>query len=256
MLPAHEFRTPDCGRRAGLVVTKVGGSVFTTPAAYRTVAGALAARLHGDPAVQLVVVVSAEYGATDALLRTARDFDSEPDPRVVDLLWSTGELRATALLTLALQSAGVRATAANIHQAGLVSTAGLAGVRPLRLRALLASHDIVVAPGFLARAEGDAIVSLGRGGSDLTAVLLAVGLGAACCELIKDVPGYFTADPRCTPSAGHLPALDYDAALALADEGCPLVQRQAIVAARDAGLPLVVKAFTDPRCTAISSSAS
>ena len=68
-------------------------------------------------------------------------------------------------------------------------------VRPLRLRALLAQHEVVVVPGFLARGDGDAIVSLGRGGSDLTAVLLAAGLRANRCELIKDVPGYFTADP-------------------------------------------------------------
>lgn len=256
MLSPSPFNTPACARPGALVVAKVGGSVFTTPAAYRTAARALAARLQEDPAVQLVVVVSAEQGATDALLRTACNFDSEPDPEVVDLLWSTGELRAAALLTLALQSAGVRAAAANIHQAGLVNTAGRTVVRPLRLRALLSSHDIVVAPGFLARAEGDAIVSLGRGGSDLTAVLLAAGLGADRCELIKDVPGYFTDDPRHTPLARHLPALDYEAALALADQGCPLVQRQAIVAARDAGLPLVVGAFTDARFTAISSSVS
>ena len=111
-----------------------------------------------------------------------------------------------------------------------------AQVRPLRLRALLADHDVVVVPGFLARGGGDAIVSLGRGGSDLTAVLLAAGLGAARCELLKDVPGYFTADPKRDPDARPIPSLAYARALEMADDGCELVQRHALEAAREHGV--------------------
>lgn len=243
-----------CARAPAVVILKVGGSVFTGAAAYRTVARALADRLRAEPGIRLLVVVSAEHGATDALLSTARDLVPDPDPAALDLLWSTGELRSAALLALALQAAGVSSAAANVHQAGLIARDGGPAVRPLRLKALLAAHDIVVVPGFLARRDGDGVVSLGRGGSDLTAVLLAAALGADRCELVKDVPGYFTADPHAVPAAAHLPALDYDSALALAESGCPVVQREALAAARDARLMLVVGALGDPRATTISSS--
>lgn len=236
-----------------LVVLKVGGSVLTGPASYRRVARAIGAQLYEDAGMKLVVVVSAQHGMTDDLLATARDMADDPDPGALDLLWSTGELRSAALLTLALHAAGISATAANVHQSGLVASgAGRAAVRPLRLRALAARHDVVVVPGFLARDAGDVVVSLGRGGSDLTAVLLATGLRAERCDLIKDVPGYFSSDPNADPSARHLPALSYADALAMAREGCALVQRQALEGARDAGLRLVVRAFDDPRATEVS----
>lgn len=251
---AAAARLAACVPSVRLAVIKVGGSVLTGPGAFRAVARALAARLVDDPGIRLLVVVSAEQGATEGLLSAARALTPEPDGRALDLLWSTGELRSTALLTLALHSEGVLAAAANVHQAGVVARASRTLVRPLRLRALLADHDVVVVPGFLARHDGDAVVSLGRGGSDLTAVLLASALGAERCELVKDVPGYFTADPRAASSATHVPALAYDEALALADAGCPVVQRRALAAARDAGLVLVVRAFGDSRATTISSS--
>jgi aspartokinase len=228
-----------------LTVVKIGGSVFTDASAYRRAATSVARRLADCPWEQLVVVVSAEYGATDALLSIARDLSNEPDPASLDLLWSTAELRSAALLALALQGAGVAAAAANVHQTGITQPSGAvaAAVRPLRLRALLAAHDVVVVPGFLARRDGDGVVTLGRGGSDLSAVLLATGLGAASCELIKDVPGYFSSDPNVDPSARHLPVVSYAAAIEMAADGCALVQARALETARDAGLRLVVRAL-------------
>ncbi|HXG55757.1 MAG TPA: hypothetical protein VNJ03_10300 [Vicinamibacterales bacterium] len=227
---------------------KIGGSVLTGRQAYRRVAAFIGDRLVEHPGERLVVVVSAENGATDALLATAREIVAEPDPSTVDLLWSTGETQSAALLALCLQAGGVRAAAANIHQTGLVEPdlqeqPGRSALRPLRLLALLHDYDVVVAPGFLARGAGDRIVSLGRGGSDLTAVLLAAGLGAARCELVKDVPGYFTADPKRDPDARPLPTLSYTRAIQMADDGCRLVQRHALVAARDRALPLVIRAL-------------
>lgn len=231
-----------------ITVIKIGGSVLTGTSAYGRAAGFLADRLAEHPGERLVVVVSAEYGVTDALLATARAIVDEPDPAMLDLLWSTGELRSAALLALQLQSRGVRATALNVHQTGLTEPdvhagPGRLGIRSLRLSSALARHDVVVAPGFLARGDADAVVSLGRGGSDLTAVLLAAGLGARQCELVKDVPGYFSTDPHLDASAAHLPAVDFARALAMADAGCDLVQRQALEAARDRRLPLVVGAM-------------
>ena len=229
-----------------LSVVKIGGSVLTGPPAFRRAAAFVAGLLSDAPAHQLVVVVSAEYGLTDSLLSAAQDFVPNPDPATLDLLWSTGELRSVALLVLALHAAGVRATGLNVHQTGLAapdSTGGLAALRPLRLRQALATADAVVVPGFLARGGGDGIRSLGRGGSDLTAVLLAAGLGARTCALVKDVAGYYSADPRVYADAEPLARITFERALDMAQDGCELVQPAALEAARDAGVTLLVRAM-------------
>ncbi|HEX6974039.1 MAG TPA: hypothetical protein VF147_06530 [Vicinamibacterales bacterium] len=238
-------------------VLKIGGSVLTGAQGYRRAAALIAKRLCELAGERVLAVVSAEFGATDALLAAARDIVTEPDATTLDLLWSTGEVRSAALLALHLHTLGVNAVALNVHQAGLVepddaSCAGHAEVRTLGLRAALAAHDAVIVPGFLARGAGDRIVSLGRGGSDLTAVLLAAGLRARCCELVKDVPGYFSCDPNVHPDAHPLPTLDFTRALAMADEGCELVQRQALEAAAYHHLPLVVRSIDRDGATVIS----
>jgi aspartate kinase len=227
-----------------LTVCKIGGSVLTGIAAYQAATRALGVP---DPASseRLVVVVSAEYGHTDALFGEATQMSAVPDSAALDLLWSTGELRSVALLTLALQSAGIPAVGLNVHETGLRVGAGddRLELNPLALRAALAHHSVVVVPGFLATRH-QRVVSLGRGGSDWTAVSLAAALGAHRCELFKDVDGYFTADPNAAGDARPIAALTFADALQFADDGCPLVQRQAIVAARDAGMTLVVRSFT------------
>jgi len=237
------------GASTPVSVIKIGGSVLADRAAYRRAAGFIAHRLTQHPGERVLVVVSAQHGATDALERLARDISPRPDASALDLLWSTGELQSVAILVLCLHELGVTATAVNVHQTGLIerdATGEPTGVRlrPLRLRALLAAHDVVVAPGFLARGMADSIVSLGRGGSDLTAVLLAAGLQARLCELVKDVPGYFSADPHTDPDARQLPAIDYARALTMADDGCELVQRRAIEAARDHRVTLAVRCMS------------
>ena len=236
-------------------VVKIGGSVLSGRQSFRRAAAWLGARLCERPSERIVVVVSAEHGVTDTLLATAREIVETPDPATLDLLWSTGETRSAALLALTLQSLGISASAANVHQAGiepvLRSGPGATRVRSLRLLDLLTRHDIVVVPGFLARGEGDAIVSLGRGGSDLTAVLLAAAVGARRCELLKDVPGYFTADPKRDPAARPLGVLSYERALSMADEGCELIQRRALEAAQSHRLPLVVASIGHELTTTI-----
>jgi aspartate kinase len=247
----------------GISVLKIGGSVFTGSQAYRRVAAFIGDRLCANPEERLVVVVSARNGATDALLATAREITSDPDPATVDLLWSIGETESAALLALSLQAHGVRAAAASIAETGLLApdpsdiqhsqfSIQHCEVRPLRLLSLVARYDVVVAPGFLARSAGDRVVSLGRGGSDLTAVLLAAGVGAVRCELVKDVPGYFTADPKRDPDARPLARVGYDRALAMADDGCELVQRHALAAARDRQLPLVIRSLASEQSTLVS----
>ena len=237
-----------------IVVLKIGGSVLTGLPAYFTAASFVARRLDELRRGRILAVVSAEHGHTDALLSTARALGGTPDPASLDLLWSTGELRSVALLALALRALGVKAAAANVHQTGLTRHGSAAGVHlnPLPLNARLSSHDVVVVPGFLARGDNDSIVSLGRGGSDLTAVVLAAGLAATACELVKDVDGYYSSDPNLDSAAEHLPALTFERALALADAGCGLVQRDAIAAARAAGVPLVVRSITGRRSTKVA----
>ncbi len=225
-----------------LAVVKIGGSVLTDSTAIRAAADVLADRLsHAD--ARLVVVVSAEFGHTDALLVEARSLAPEPSVAALDLLWSTGELRSVALVTIALEHLGVRARGLNVHESGLRPGADGVELNPITIRAALAQHPVVVVPGFLAAVD-QRVVTLGRGGSDLSAVSLAIRLRAGRCELVKDVDGYFTGDPHDDPSAALIPSLDFDEALGLADEGCPLVQRQAVVAARAAGLPLVVRSLS------------
>ncbi len=217
------------------LVIKIGGSVLTGPKAYARAARWLADRVLGPP---LLVVVSAEQGTTDRLLAEARAVADPPDARALDLLWATGELRSAALLALHLQARGVPACALNVHETGLDASGGVPAARVGEIRRALELHAVVIVPGFLGATARGTIVSLGRGGSDLSAVTLAAAVGAASCELIKDVPGYFTADPAAHRDARHLPRVDFDTAIAMAATGCGLVQAAALHAARAHGVRL------------------
>jgi aspartate kinase len=239
-----------------LSVLKLGGSVLRDAASYAGAARFLHDRLAATRDERLVVIVSAQYGSTDALLAEAEAIAPRPagetatvSPSAVandalDLLWSTGELRSVALLALHLQRIGTPAVPFNVHQTGLVADrAAGTTVRPLRLLAALAASRLVIVPGFLGVSPGGTITSLGRGGSDLTAVLLAAAVRADACELIKDVPGYFTADPHRDTHARPIHDLSIAEALAMADAGCDLVQRAALVAAAAAGLHIVIRSM-------------
>ena len=233
-----------------LSVLKVGGSVLRDDASYAATAEFLKARLAQHTDERLVVIVSAQYGTTDDLLAEAEAITPEPDKSALDLLWCTGEIRSVARLALHLQRINVSAIPFNVHQTGLVASTDVGRgadrtsgttVRPLRLLAALAASRIVIVPGFLGVSAGGTIASLGRGGSDLTAVLLAIAVRADACELIKDVAGYFTADPLRDAAARQIHDLPIDDALRMADTGCDLVQRAALAAASQADLHLVVR---------------
>jgi aspartate kinase len=229
-----------------LSVVKLGGSILRDDRSYSDAARFLHTRLTLNQDERLVVIVSAQYGTTDGLEAEAQTIASDPSPIALDLLWSTGELRSVALLALHLQKVGVSAVPFNVHQTGLVADRAVeTSVRPLRLLAALAHARIVIVPGFLGVSAGGAIASLGRGGSDLTAVLLATAIRANACELIKDVAGYHTADPHRDPGARQIHHLSVASAIAMADAGCDLVQRGALVAASNAGLDIIVRSM-DP----------
>ena len=249
--PEETVRASEAEReRDSIAVIKLGGSIFRTPASYQRAANFIAQRLAANSRESLVAVVSAQNGETDALLREALSISAEPDDAVLDLLWSTGELRSVARLCLHLQVEGVRAAAFDVRQTGLRIAKRGAGILEAEFDSSKIRHALrlcraVVVPGFLATDTGGNTVTLGRGGSDLTAVTIAAGLRASRCELIKDVPGYFSADPRRHAEVKHLPWLSFAEALAMADEGCALVQRDALEAAERRVVSLLVRSLDE-----------
>ena len=227
-----------------LSVLKIGGSILRNDRSYAEAARFLQTRLTLNQDERLVVIVSAQYGTTDYLEAEAQTIADDPSQTALDLLWCTGELRSVALLALHLQKVGVSAVPFNVHQTGLIADRATGtSVRPVRLLAALAHARIVIVPGFLGVSDGGTITSLGRGGSDLTAVLLASAIRAGACELIKDVAGYYTRDPHCDPAARQIRSLSVADALAMADTGCDLVQRAALVAAAETDLHIIVRSI-------------
>ncbi len=240
----------DVSQLRRVVVIKLGGSVLVDDESYRQTARFLVRRLHECAEERFLVVVSARKGLTDDLERLARGITGYPNPRTLDLLWSTGEMRSVALLTLHLEELGVAGIGLNVHETGLrfngaakteVKVESLSG----ELQRAFDDHLVVVVPGFFGTLTSGTLVSLGRGGSDLSAVLLAHEFEAKRCELIKDVPGYFTEDPDTTARAQHLPWVSYETAIDMAQRGCELVQRVALEAARERSLRLVVRSLDD-----------
>jgi aspartate kinase len=242
----EEDRSMDRYRSKRTVVIKLGGSVLVGDESYRQAARFLARRLQTRNEERLVVVVSARRGITDELQRLARNTTPYPSSRTLDLLWSTGEIHSVAFLTLHLEEIGASAVGLNVHETGLrLNGSDKVGFLRHEIEEVFDGHSIVVVPGFFGTHHGGAIRSLGRGGSDLSAVLLANGLDATRCELIKDVTGYFDGDPHSHTDAVHLPQLSYERALQMADSGCDLIQPQALEAARQARVRLVVRSMDD-----------
>ena len=170
---------------------KIGGSILTSAKAYRRAALFVCNRHRAAPWENLVVVVSAQEGATDRLERAAREIVREPDARALDLLWATGELRSVALLALHLQALGVSAAALNAHEAGLqvsavsdgpVRESGRVSLHARWSRTALTEHPVAVVPGFFATDPAGTILSLGRGGAVRTSAGRAVARGACTGE--------------------------------------------------------------------------
>jgi homoserine dehydrogenase len=194
---------------------------------------------------RVVAVVSAYGGTTDRLLARARAIDERPDARVLAQLVSTGEARATAELALALRRAGLDATSCESSQLGLCTRGEILDAQPIELdpaglRRALERHAVVVIPGFLGRGAQGETTLLGRGGSDLTALIVAQRLGARCLRLLKDVDGIWSADPAADANARKYAALSWDAALAV---GGGVVQEKALRFAREQRIELEVAAL-------------
>jgi aspartate kinase len=211
-----------------LIVHKYGGSSVAD-------AGKIlnAARRIGrakDSGMDVVAVVSAMGDTTDELISLAQSITAQPDPRELDLLLSTGELVSCTLVTMALRTLGYQAISLSGVQAGIrtdttYGSARIYRVETDRVKKELAAGRLVVVAGFQGATEDLDVTTLGRGGSDTTAVALAAALGADRCDIYTDVEGIYTADPRLVPKARKLDAIDYEEMLELANYGAKMHPR-------------------------------
>jgi aspartate kinase len=231
-----------------LLVQKFGGSSVADAEKIMNVARRVAASAPGN---QTVVVVSAMGKTTDGLLSLARQISTKPDLREMDMLLSTGEQVTIALLALALQSLGLRARSFTGPQVGMRTDhshtqARITQIDGDRLRRALDASEIAVVAGFQGLSDEDEITTLGRGGSDLTAVALAAALKADVCEIYTDVDGVYTADPNIVPDARKLARVAYDEMLELASLGAKVLQTRSVEFAKKYGVTVHVRSTFRP----------
>ncbi len=211
-----------------LIVQKYGGSSLADAEKIKSVAQRIARTADADNKV--VAVVSAMGDTTDDLIALSRQVSKNPEPREMDVLLSTGELVSCTLMAMTLRSMGHKAISLSGAQAGIRTDsshgqAQIADMAPDRLIQELDNHTIVIVAGFQGITEDLDITTLGRGGSDTTAVALAAALGAARCEVYTDVDGIYTADPRLVPAAHKLDEISFEEMLELASYGAKMNPR-------------------------------
>jgi aspartate kinase len=222
-------------------VQKYGGSSVADVEKIRKVAARVKARQEKGQA--LVVVVSAMGDTTDELLTLARRVSPDPPRRELDMLLTCGERISMALLSMALHELGVPAVSFTGSQSGIItdeqhSQARIVEVRPNRIREALAAGKVAIVAGYQGVSRSREVTTLGRGGSDTTAVALAAALSAQACEIYSDVDGVFTADPRIVKDARQLEALSYEEMQALASSGAQVLNAQAVEFAREKGIEI------------------
>lgn len=227
-----------------LIVQKYGGTSVANPERIKNVAQRVAKyRAEGH---QVVVVVSAMSGVTDNLIAMARQLVALPNEREMDMLLATGEQTTIALTAIALQGLDVAAVSLTGAQAGIVTDgvhtkAKIANITPRQVHALLNEGKVVIVAGFQGQTPDGQITTLGRGGSDLTAIALAAALKAGLCQIYTDVDGVYTADPRLVPAASKLTEISYDEMLELAGLGAKVMQSRSVEFAKKFGVVFEVR---------------
>jgi aspartate kinase len=231
-----------------LIVQKYGGTSVADPDRMRAVAENVAfTRRHGN---DVVVVPSAMGKTTDNLIKLANDVSSTQPGREMDMLITTGERISMSLLCMALADLGIEAVSFTGSQAGIITDsmhgkAKILEVKGDRVREALAAGKVCVVAGFQGISTDKEITSLGRGGSDTTAVALAASLAADSCEIYTDVTGVFSADPRIVPQARKLPRVNFDEMLEMAGAGSKVLALRSVEFARNHNVPVHVRsAFT------------
>jgi len=237
----------------GLIVQKYGGTSVADIDRIRNVAErVIKTYFEGN---QVVVVLSAMAGQTDSLIKLARQMTKEPTPRELDVLMATGEQVSISLFSMAVNSMGVGARSLLGHQAKIVTDkiygqARIVDVDTTRIRKELDKSRIVAVAGFQGLDEKGNITTLGRGGSDTTAVAVAAALKADVCEIYTDVPGVFTTDPGIVPMARKIERISYDEMLEMASLGAKVLEIRSVEYASKFSVPIHVRSsFTDEEGT-------
>ena len=227
-----------------LIVQKFGGTSVANPDRIKNVARRVARyRAEGN---QVVVVVSAMSGVTDNLIKMARELAPLPNEREMDMLLATGEQTTIALTAIALHGMDVPAISLTGAQAGIVTDgvhtkARIANITPKKVHSLLQEGKVVIVAGFQGQTDEGQITTLGRGGSDLTAIALAAALKADLCQIYTDVDGVYTADPRLAPGARKLSEISYEEMLELAGLGAKVMQSRSVEFAKKFGVVFEVR---------------
>src|SRR6266581_889848 len=227
-----------------LVVQKYGGTSVGTPERIRSVARRLIETQRDG--CQVVAVISAMAGVTDNLLKLAQEISPEPTKCELDNLLSTGERAASALTAMAVNALGGRAISLTGAQAGILTDrnhtkAHIANISPKQIHELLSDDYIVLVAGFQGQTPEGEITTLGRGGSDLTAIALAGALNADACQIFTDVDGVFTCDPRIVLDAKKIDEISYDELLEMAGAGSKVMQSRAVEFAKKFSVPFEVR---------------
>jgi len=224
---------------SGTVVMKFGGTSVADAARIKRAAARIVAKR--EQGARVVVVLSARGKETDRLIAAALEVSARPDPREMDMLLSTGERVSCALCAMAINDLGHRAISLTGSQAGIVTDtshtkARILDVRADRIRAGLEEDRIVLVAGFQGVSTTKDVTTLGRGGSDTTAVALAAAVGADVCEIYTDVAGVFSADPRLVPGARRLDLVSFDEMLEMSASGAGVLQLRSVEYARNHGV--------------------
>ena len=232
-----------------IVVQKYGGSSVADAARLKQVADRVM-RTRGE-GHEVVVVVSAMGDTTDDLLGLAKQVSANPDRRELDMLLSAGERISMALLSMAIRELGGDAISFTGSQSGIITNdrhvdARIIEVRPFRVQDELARGKIVVIAGYQGVSYRREVTTLGRGGSDTTAVAMAAALGAEYCEICSDVDGVYTADPRVVPQASRIGTLSYEETQELAECGAKVLNAQAVEFAKEKGIAIYARATRSP----------
>ncbi|MGD0016414.1 MAG: aspartate kinase [Verrucomicrobiia bacterium] len=232
-----------------LIIQKYGGTSVGDPDRIKNVARRVFATQQGGNKV--VVIVSAMSGETDSLIKRAKEIHPEPNEREMDVLLATGEQTTIALLAMALHALGAKAVSLTGAQAGIVTDgihtkAKIANITPKRVHELLNEGNIVIIAGFQGITPEGHITTLGRGGSDLSAIAIAAAIKADVCQIYTDVDGVYTADPHIVPNARKLSEISYDEMLELAALGSKVMQARSVEFAKKFGVVFEVRSsFND-----------
>lgn len=231
------------------IILKFGGAAVAKPEQFDLIAKIVLQR--AEEYSRVVVVVSAMGTTTDQLLGLAREVHPQPPKRELDMLLSVGERISISLLAMALSKRGKNAISFTGSQSGIITSsehteAKIVDVRPKRLIRHLDNGEIIIVAGFQGVSRDGEITTLGRGGSDTTAVALGIALEAECVEFYKDVPGICSDDPKKNPEAFLLEKLSYEEAFDIVAKGAKVLHSRCILLAQKNNLPLYVRSFQYP----------